>query len=378
MNEPEAPLSRHLEDPASEALLQAGWQGLEARRRTKPRDRRPAFVMAGAGALALAVAVFVGWPSKTPPPRALTLADGNTLAPSLGGPGPERWVLSDDSRLELGPGTKLELGENRPGQLHLLLRQGRMALDVRSQGRTRWRIDSGSTSIEVVGTRFVVERQGDRTQVTVTEGKVRVSDPHLVPPVQYLGPGEVLSPPEARSAQTTLEPQASRPPTASEMNRRRSRTPAAASTPTPPGPTGPPESPPPTDPPPNPAITTPAQAEDLLREADEARRRGDHPRAAAVLARVAEGSDTRAALAALTLGRLLLDELEDPAGADRALVRALALPLPSGMNEFAWARRVEAKARQGARAEAQALADEYQRRFPSGRFWAEVQAWSVR
>ena len=390
MNDPNPPLSQHLRDPATEVLLQAGWQGLEARRRGKVRSRRPAWVVAGA--LALGAAGFLFWPSSPSVAPALTLADGQALAPSVSDADHPHLVLSDDSRLALGPGTQLELAENRPGQLHLLLRQGRLELDVRSHGQTRWRIDCGSTSIEVVGTRFTVERQDDRTQVTVAEGKVRVSDPNLVPPVQYLGPGEKLSlgtppgpersrggaiGPEAQGTTKARQTSRARPTPAPEIEVRSPSTLGQGSNAEPLlPPTAPPKVTPENS---GPLDPRPAEEPDvLLRQADEARRRGDHAAAVAALAWVAEGSDARAALAALTMGRLLLDELADPNAADRALVRALELPLPPAMSEIAWARRVEAQARMGAAAQAKVLADEYRSRFPNGRFTTDVERWSPR
>jgi transmembrane sensor len=106
---------------------------------------------------------------------------------------------------------------------------------------------------------------------------------------------------------------------------------------------------------------------ELLAAADAARLSGHPAEAAAYLRRVlrAHGRDPRAALAAYTLGRELLDELGRPAEAVDAFERARA---DGGvMAEEALAREVEACSRAGDAPRARDLAAEYMRRYPGGR-----------
>jgi transmembrane sensor len=106
---------------------------------------------------------------------------------------------------------------------------------------------------------------------------------------------------------------------------------------------------------------------ELLAAADAARLSGHPAEAAAYLQRVlhVHGRDPRAALAAYTLGRELLDELGRPAEAVDAFERARA---EGGvMAEEALAREVEACSRAGDTARARDLAAEYMRKYPAGR-----------
>jgi hypothetical protein len=64
--------------------------------------------------------------------------------------------------------------------------------------------------------------------------------------------------------------------------------------------------------------------------------------------------------------------------ASRAFERALALGVPSGLEEDVFARLVEAQVRAGNRAAARGVADEYSRRFPAGRRRADVAGWLAR
>lgn len=393
MNPSLRPLGRHLKDPVTEDLLQEGWRGLERRREEKASRRIG--VGAGAASLLAAAAALFFWARPLAPEATLTRDDGAPLAQvlatsTLAGP----LVLSDDSRLTPGPGAELALAEGRPGQLHLLLRRGTVDFDVRSHGRTRWRIDLGSTTVEVVGTRFTLTRTNEGASVRVEAGKVRVSDGNLDPPVRYLTAGESLHLPEGmdqgRSSSGESGP-ASPPPVRPPLKvapRSTSTSARAASAGEVPAPTK--EAAPapqradraradqrPLDPAPRPATApAPAPVLDLLAEADQARRGGDHVRAGILLEAAAQGDDARAALAAFTLGKLCLDELADPGRAERALDRAFALPLPGAMKEAAAARRVEAAAKAGHRDRARALAGEYRRHYPSGRFGAQVDGWS--
>ncbi len=121
-----------------------------------------------------------------------------------------------------------------------------------------------------------------------------------------------------------------------------------------------------------------ASADDLFALADVARLSGHPADAVAPLARiVAEyAADSRAPLAAFTLGRVELDALSQPAPAAGAFERAIALGLPRSLEGDAYARLVEARARAGDAAGARAAASEYERRFPAGERTSEVRKWS--
>ena len=80
----------------------------------------------------------------------------------------------------------------------------------------------------------------------------------------------------------------------------------------------------------------------------------------------AHSDDPRAALAAFTLGRVLLDELGRPREAQDAFSRARSLAPAAPLAEDALAREVEAASRAGDVARARALAVEYEVAYPAG------------
>ena len=109
-------------------------------------------------------------------------------------------------------------------------------------------------------------------------------------------------------------------------------------------------------------------AGDLLLVADVARLSG-HPSAAeSALRRVVRnhGGDSRAPLAAFTLGRVLLDDYGRPADAARAFSRARQLAPYGVLAEDALAREVECRARAGQKELAQRLAEQYKKSYPAG------------
>jgi transmembrane sensor len=114
--------------------------------------------------------------------------------------------------------------------------------------------------------------------------------------------------------------------------------------------------------------------EELMLAADAARFSGDAPAAVPYLERVAanHAKDARAPLAAFTLGRIYLFELDQPRKAREAFALTRRLSSQGELAEDALAREVEAAARAGAHHEAQALAHEYLSRYPQGRRRAQI------
>ena len=124
----------------------------------------------------------------------------------------------------------------------------------------------------------------------------------------------------------------------------------------------------------NPAPTTaPAggreTAEQLLAAADGERLSGHPAQGAAILQRLLRehGRDARAPLAAFTLGRLLLMELDRPREAAAAFAQVRALAPGGDFAEDALAREIEAWRRAGDGDRARARAEEYLRIYPRGR-----------
>jgi transmembrane sensor len=109
--------------------------------------------------------------------------------------------------------------------------------------------------------------------------------------------------------------------------------------------------------------------EDLLLAADVARLGGQPDRAVAPLSRIiaAHASDSRAPLAAFTLGRTLLDQLGRPRQAAKAFSTAQRLDTTGSLSEDALAREVESWSRAGETEQARARAEAYLSRYPNGR-----------
>jgi transmembrane sensor len=110
-------------------------------------------------------------------------------------------------------------------------------------------------------------------------------------------------------------------------------------------------------------------AADLLSAADGARVAG-HPDEAVAFLRLLlknHGRDPRAPLAAFTLGRVLMIELDRPHEAAAAFAEVRALAPDGPFAEDALAREAEAFDKAGASREARSRALEYMRRYPNGR-----------
>jgi transmembrane sensor len=124
-----------------------------------------------------------------------------------------------------------------------------------------------------------------------------------------------------------------------------------------------------------PAVTVQA----MLARADEARLAGRYRDAAAILERVVSenGAASQVNLAEFSLGRLYLDSLGDPGAAATHFSRALARGLPGALAEDAYARLVEAYAREGDPKAAREAAERYRARYGNGRRLPDVDRWSA-
>jgi transmembrane sensor len=381
------PIKRALRDPAPD--LARTWAAVVAG--GTRRSRRRVLVLGGALGAAATVAALA-W---LPPARQrapLALADGRPLATLEAAAGaPLAVALSDGSHLSLAAGTRVE-AEPAGGAVALRLLRGTLVADVRPGGGRRWSVDAGLAVVEVVGTRFTVEREEGRLRVTVERGLVVVRGARVPGGMARLGPGSLL---QVTAAPATQVAAASLP--------------AAAVTPAGAGAAAAPSRPAsvpgvaPTSRPPAPegwaalarggahadayralgrdglaaAARGGPSTETLLALADVARLSGHPGDAVAPLEAVVRRHprEPRGALAAFTLGRVQLEQLRDYRAAADDFAQALGIGLPAGLEEDAWVRLVEARVRAGDGAAARAAARGYERRFPRGRHHREVQRW---
>jgi transmembrane sensor len=246
-----------------------------------------------------------------------------------------------------------------PERAVLEMRAGQARFDVVHRVERAFVVHCGEVTIEVLGTAFELERDGARTHVSVLRGRVAVSwssgrteltsgeaawfprgEPTLPPARVNLKP----KPPARHVEPTAVASSWREPAERGEFERayellRQAPQPVAD------------------------------DVEQLLLAADTARLSG-HPEAALpylkrVLAQHAR--DSRAPLAAFTLGGVLMQQLGQPREAEAAYARARALASSSPLAEDALARQVEAAHRAGDSALARALGQEYVLKYPQGR-----------
>jgi transmembrane sensor len=325
--------------------------------RTVERKRRGSLAVAAFAVVTLvaAVVVWVVRPLQEAPP--LVRREVGSLK------------FLDGSRVDLVGGASgestVEVGLISPSYTELELAKGTARFDVTPNPGRRFAVRAGDLRVEVLGTRFTVERDDPKVRVAVERGRVRVIWPGGES-VLSAGEDGVFPPASSRTA-TAADPA----PAEGE--------PAAAAAP----------AEPPADPSTlrsrfrelarsgeyqkaygvvheNPAVVT-NSAEDLMLAADAARLSGHPERALEYLRRIttAHRGDSRAPLAAFTLGRILLTQLGQPAEAERAFSLTRELAPRGALASSALAREAEAAERAGHHARARILVEEYTKKYPA-------------
>lgn len=330
-------------------VLERVGDGLHARRR-----RRQALRIGGAGATAVLLTVGAMYFFRVSQPGALATmaplrhADGTEISEK------EQFVvgspveLSDGSSMQLDHGAELVLGKNVPQEFRTELVRGRVTYDVNpSGGRRRWTVQAGTVQVQVLGTRFSVDRSDDWVRVRVERGRVRVAGPQVPGQQRDLGAGQTLEVPlgathavgEPASPSPTTEDGATSDETSPTDGREETE-----------------------------AVAHRASEPEVLRRADRLRRQGKHQRAANLLRRALSESRPRSesAVLALTLGRVQLHSLGQPQAAARSFDRAIRDGLAPGLREQALARSVQAWASAGHHSRALGLAQRYMRDYPTG------------
>jgi transmembrane sensor len=376
----------------SDSSIARMWNRIDARGRA-PSSRRTGrtWALATAAAALAAVAVAMLWPSRSAPARGpILLADGASWgvvdkAQDL--------RFGDGSVITLAPGSLIDPLSNSADAVVVQQARGVVTYDIAPHHR-RWTIECGAVSVEVVGTRFRVERDEHHVRVDVSRGVVlvrgaRVPDHvarltvgmHLdvatddvasvTPPTVTTDPVASVAPPIA----TVSAPPPPRPahaavaqPAAASTNATWRQLAAAGAN--------------------DDAYATlgqggvasaakTASVEELFALADVARLSGHAAEAIDPLQRIVDhhADDARASLAALTLGRIQLRALDEPREAAAWLATAITLGLPAGLTEETYALQIEALSRAGDRAAARRAYARFVERFPSSTRTAELQRW---
>lgn len=310
------------------------------------RVMRQRFRAAGAAlsAISLAVATYALVNKPAPQVAAPLVAEQ---------PEPSSRLLRfpDGSTVELlKPQTTITPHEVSVTQTHLELASGSARFAVTSQSVPHFRVDVGTVSVEVLGTKFDLERQAARTLVTVEEGlvwvkwpgggaEVRAGQSGVFPPVtgQAL---EAAAPSSPRVDQSDWRRLARHQDFRAALRVLEREQPLVRDEPG-----------------------------DLLLAADAARLGGKPNKAVPYLQSVVKRhpDDSRAPAAAFTLGRLYLDVLSDPRKAAVHFEQAHRLSPHGPLAEDAMFRRTLALAQAQAWPEAKAALAEFERLFANPR-----------
>lgn len=253
--------------------------------------------------------------------------------------------------------------EVSPGSVTVRLTAGSALFSVTPNPTRAFRVQARDVTVTVVGTVFSVDLEPGGVRVRVERGRVRVSWPKSE---QMLEVGQELlvadtpeqAAPAAEPSETPPEPPRPRVSSGSRAPRtwralaQDGEYAGAFARMQAEGPS-----------------SVRDDAEDLLLAADVARLGGHPEKAISLLDRVvtSHGSDSRAPLAAFTLGRTLLDQLGRPREAAQAFATARRLDPRGAMAQDALAREVESWSRAGEQALARERAEEYVERYPRGR-----------
>jgi len=320
-------------------------------RRARQRTRAAwagALVVASAAALLLAF-VLGRKPAALPQSSAPAAAASAAKSPKT--------TFADGSVARVSDDGELRVVVATPEHIESVLTTGAADFEVTKHAGRDFVVLAGSVRVKVVGTRFRVERSGERTRVSVAEGKVEVQEGDVR---SYLEAGESRFFPSAAPAVAKEEPhvvsgggararflELARGGEFKAAYQVMSQSPAAVG----------------------------SSAEDLFLAADAARLSNHPEQAVGFLRRLTteHAGDSRAPLSAFTLGRVLLSQLSRPAEAAEAFALARRLRPSGSLAEDALAREAEARAATGSAGQARTLAQQYVARYPQGKHLPTMQ-----
>jgi transmembrane sensor len=332
---------------------------LEGRRRSRARRRG----MLAVAALSIVTAVAVVFALRSPLVER-SAASAPPDAPKLSATSSLFQLPDGSSVFARSSGARVQPVEVTASAVTLKLESGAARFSVVPDASRPFRVLARDVTVTVLGTVFTVSIETNGVRVSVENGRVHVDSSATS---RELSPGEsalftdALAAPaqEPASAVTRAAPPVPLPaPGPSWRSLARDGDYSAALTRlTNEGPSAVRDAP-----------------EDLLLAADVARLGGQPARAVASLERVVlkHSGDSRAPLAAFTLGRTLLDQLGRPREAANAFASARKLAPSGALAQDALAREVESWSRAGETEKARARAEEYLKLYPSGRRAASV------
>jgi transmembrane sensor len=356
--------------PAAE-LIQPEWRAdrresvlarVHARRGRRARGLRAALAVSVACLLGLVLGFFVHARLE---PQAVATRDAHQVR------------FGDGSMVQLlDESSVLDVGAASPSAVDVTLRSGSAEFEITPNPKRQFIVHAGIADISVLGTHFLVTREGQRVRVAVTRGRVAVTlagsarqltagesswfppseptledapetasaaAPNAIPPTSALASA---APPTPSAGVDTLSPRRRFLDHAGRAEYREAysvleRVPEVVGN----------------------------APEDLMLAADAARFSNHPAQATRFLERVTREhpQSSVAPLAAFTLGRIYLSQVGQPAKAADAFALARKLAPAGSLAEDALAREVEAAQVAGQATRAHELAEQYLRRYPNGR-----------
>jgi transmembrane sensor len=364
---------RNLVPLITESRLSRQYAAIRERVPATPPRRRfwAGWVVAAALASVLAVVAFraIGL-------RNSTLADDAVVesGPSADGARPTSITLAEGSRVELGASTRARLTSARPKAIRIDLERGSVDIEATHVDGRTFVVGAGGYEVRVVGTHFAVRRDpGDQVTVRVDRGAVEVvAAGSAGAETRRLAAGEQWSAPDGAPVHASGPTVA--PPAPSTVAMSEPVPSPGAADPAPSSPAAAVERAPQASAPVA-ATHRDETARELFDDAQRARADGRPFDAARAFDRLRRTypQDPRAALCAFELGRLRLDALSDPRGAEEALRDAIALGPSSPFREDAESRRVEALWRMGDASGCASARAAYLARWPHGTYRRAVE-----
>jgi len=186
-------LVEHLKPALDERGIGRVWRAIEDGRHpasTKRTRRAPLLIAAFGVALAAGAAVFLSVQRADAP---LVLARSSPLPANLGDASAvASYDFVDGSHLDLSAGADATIVRNDGSEIVTVLRKGKTTFDVRPGGKRRWTIEAGVLTVQVLGTRFAVDRVDGRVRVAVERGVVLVRGERVPDRVRRLGAGQAF------------------------------------------------------------------------------------------------------------------------------------------------------------------------------------------
>lgn len=149
----------------------------------RPRSKRPLrlwYVPASVATVCAGALLLFFWPGMRQYTPSSTLYQSEDR---------ELTVKESDYTLQLAPHSQLVLERRHPGRTIVNLQRGEVSCSVdKLQGEQRFKVATAHLEVRVVGTRFKVHTQQDRTEVDLSEGEVFIYRYHGIKPVRMRAP----------------------------------------------------------------------------------------------------------------------------------------------------------------------------------------------